>query len=334
MIACLISFVCFALTVPMQVIMTFLRTANKRLVAKDRKQTKAQKGDTDGGKKGGVTSEAQLKERFSVGKKSLKIKDPKMRAIAITLEALIISLKFLINVLRAVAMIVQVMGIVGLLMMFIVLIALLAAVGGCITAVMGDGWQGISGGSYTPTGGNQQLESSVGDGGGDNSSWMAAINTMGNWYCQNVTTYQSSTSGHGTGSRKGYQCTLSGYNKTVYDDCSAFMSACGDYMGWNWGTSQTSGWWRDTSNEVVKQHFRWHPEGEMGISYQLKGGDILAMSGHVEVVIGVSDNKIQTFGWGSIHTKIPSSTGYYYGGSYAHGGSCKKVMGVWEYLGD
>ena len=37
------------------------------------------------------------------------------------------------------------------------------------------------GGSYTPTGGNQQLESSVGDGGGDNSSWMAAINTMGNW---------------------------------------------------------------------------------------------------------------------------------------------------------
>ena len=58
------------------------------------------------------------------------------------------------------------------------------------------------------------------------------------------------------------------------------------------------------------------------------------MSGHVEVVIGVSDNKIQTFGWGSIHTKIPSSTGYYYGGSYAHGGSCKKVMGVWEYLGD
>jgi len=54
--------------------------------------------------------------------------------------------------------------------------------------------------------------------------WPDAVKKMANFYFHNVHTYQGGPNNKSPKTRKGYNCSLIG--GTVYDDCSAFVSAC------------------------------------------------------------------------------------------------------------
>lgn len=145
---------------------------------------------------------------------------------------------------------------------------------------------------------------------GDNSSWVAACQSMWDWYYANIDTYQNVKEGKGSGTRKWYNCDLLD-GKTVGDDCSAFVSACLGYAGlWSGGWTSGSGWgsttFANSGNSTLNENFNhFTPADYDNGTYVPRVGDILAYSGHVEIIAVVSDSGCKSWSWGSVPKNSP-----------------------------
>lgn len=319
--AFVISILCFVLTIPLKVIIVFLQANRIALIGID-KQIEASDA-----KEQSKSDESQLKDKLSNGNSKSKSMGMKPAIIALTL--LITLLKMLVNLIRFVAIVFQIFSLFALLIMFIVIVALLAAVGGCIAVVMGDGISGI-GGTVSVGGGNQST-STGGNSGftGSNANWVEAMSTVANWYVANFDTYQ-----HYIKPEKA--CDLPNVG-TVRDDCSGYVSAIGKYMGWGW-TTQGSSWFTNPNNETLLQHFT--PVDLTGGSdnWNPRAGDILAYNGHVEMLVSYDESTgaCVHWGWGSVKDKYPGGT---YGSKeemrrYHYSGKDHPFSIVWQYKGD
>jgi len=141
--------------------------------------------------------------------------------------------------------------------------------------------------------------------------YAVSLETVAMWYIENVNTYQKSTSGKGTGSRKYYKTPFG--ERKFGDDCTEFAAA---YMSFISGTDipesysgamvDPNGSW---AQSVSSAGWKAYSSDEIGA---LQMGDILiAHSGslystkghHAEIYINAS----QTFGWGSIKSSYPTS---------------------------
>jgi len=142
--------------------------------------------------------------------------------------------------------------------------------------------------------------------------WIKNCSRLGTWYAQNIKTYQGNTSGR-VGTRKGYLCPLikgsDGHTVTVYDDCSAFVTACLQLSGYyrTGGTVYCSyDYLKGGKGAKVLESAGFEHIGNLARNKAtLKRGDILAIAGHVEIFSHYSDDYIYSWSWGAIYSSLP-----------------------------
>lgn len=144
---------------------------------------------------------------------------------------------------------------------------------------------------------------------------ITALQTMANWYLANVTTYQAGPITNGNRTRKNYSCPLMPYKPTVGDDCSAFAAAYASLVSGVKVDDYGSGTWiKPNAPSLISAG--WTPlyTNDIGGISGLQPGDILVCNPnctyavskghHCEVYIASG----QSFGWGKVQSKYPSST--------------------------
>lgn len=174
------------------------------------------------------------------------------------------------------------------------------------------------------------------------SDWMKAYQEMGIWYASNINTYCSRPD-NSDGTKYGrtwYSCPLLG-GSTVGDDCSSFVTAClahaGIKKGYAGGSAPSSGLFAPDSGdpiitELMSAGFKWVPYSS---SYVPTAGDIILMTGHIEIVAGYSGDKVYVYSWGNNYSFVSgrglphvwSSREAYIG--YWNKDS-KSIVGVWR----
>lgn len=230
------------------------------------------------------------------------------KATVVALKASIASLKALLALLNSLVLVLQALDIVGLIILLLIIVVLLVAISSALMVMQDENLQSAHQGVF--------MGSSVVQSAGDSSDssncaeWISVCDELGDWYAANISTYQG-----GNGVRKGYICdsvkTPSGDSVTVYDDCSAFVTAC----------LQKAGYLSTNSSIYCSYDFI---DGGGAASYlksagfthigslqtnegNLKKGDILAVSGHVEIFSHYgTDNSIYAWTWGSVYSSLPA----------------------------
>lgn len=155
--------------------------------------------------------------------------------------------------------------------------------------------------------------------------WMSSVESMGNWYAQNVHTYQkAANSKSGTGKRGHYYCNL--INMNVGDDCSAYVSVCLILAGIanysEYGSTNFNKLKDDYSSGLGKRlgqyGFSWHifdsdylPErGDISVQHQsyIEDGKSKTCH-HVEVVdsYDASTGVCWIWSWGDVYPHLPTS---------------------------
>ena len=138
-------------------------------------------------------------------------------------------------------------------------------------------------------------------------TWAASVSSMGTWYFANINTYQGDSSGKDncTG-RKQYPCPLIG-NKTVQDDCSAFVTACLAYGGYYPEyTGEYSFCAKDfctggsAYNMMLNNFVHYTPADYLTGVYKPEVGDIFAYSSHVEILGVIGETECFAYSWGSV----------------------------------
>lgn len=134
------------------------------------------------------------------------------------------------------------------------------------------------------------------------------LDNLGNWYVDNVTTYQTLTTNKSSGKRKYYDCDLWTNTGGVGDDCTgfgfAFMCYVSDDPKSTRGGSSSSWVKGSPCSGDIPKGWKFHSCSELSSIDDLQTGDILCRNGHVEVYIDPST----TFGWGQIQKEYPKST--------------------------
>ena len=249
-------------------------------------------------------------------------------------DLVILQLKALATFLSTTGRALIISGIASALVFMIVVVAF---AGACSVAVMvtdGTNHSGVvstGGGGDNPSSDVPQPTQPTGD----------ALQDMANWYIANVNTYQQSTSGEGTGSRKGYTCDLLG-GSTVYDDCTGFSAAYASLVS---GKNVTAYGSKDLYNggqSYIDAGWKRYTISEIGGVSGLVSGDILVCSSeadskckghHAEIFISSNSS----FGWGKIQSSYPSSTATFvdsatYSG-YIDQGTYHRYGVVYRYVG-
>ena len=154
-------------------------------------------------------------------------------------------------------------------------------------------------------------------------SWVNCVSSMGNWYQNNIHTYQG-TSGSKIGRRrKAYSCDLLN-GGTVYDDCSAFVWACLQFFGIQPGKITTAGMQPGSKFDKTLQSsgFQYIPYSKD----KLLIGDIICGGPKTHTEIYADDGK--SWSWGSIHDGVNGHQGmpckFASSISYKH---------IWRYVG-
>lgn len=161
------------------------------------------------------------------------------------------------------------------------------------------------------------------------SRWLKSVEEMGEWYQDNVHTYQGDPAGNWTGKRAGYKCGLVG--GLVYDDCSAFVKACLQLYGvpgiqgltFATGSMQPGSKFDSLLRNCGFKRFRYDTK-------ILKPGDIICGGPKTHTEIYAGDGK--SYAWGNIHD------GLKYHGKQRQGMPCKmatstKFRWIWRAVG-
>lgn len=303
MLSLFIAFIAFVVTVPIKVMIMGIeitRKTKEKIINKD-KQTVFDKITK---KKDNVVNSVKNKKAIDLLLRSLKL--------------LALSLKFLLNLLRTVVVLFTTLGVFTIFLFAIVLI-LVVSTAAFVSMEFGN----INIDESRET---SNLESSYETGSvlgtlsdsnynqifGDNSTWLSCCESMFNWYYANIQTYQKSYAGtKGTGVREWYTCDLfSNPGIVVGDDCSAYVYACLAYAGFVSDTTTKGSWgsstFADPTNSTLLKYFNpYHPDDYKTGKYKPRPGDIMAYSGHVEIIAQVEPGNCLSYSWGSVPRSNP-----------------------------
>ncbi|ANU48243.1 hypothetical protein ADH76_11605 [Enterocloster clostridioformis] len=146
----------------------------------------------------------------------------------------------------------------------------------------------------------------------DVDDWMSCVEEIGKWYVKNVNTYLNNDN---QGQRKGYSCDILG--KTVYDDCSSYVSSCLVYLGIITSTQYNSRAYNKDDPDYKPSlgyalegaGFVWHKFDQ---SYIPRKGDISVQHNnchHVEIIDGYDSvtGKVTIWSWGKVYKKLPAT---------------------------
>jgi hypothetical protein len=136
---------------------------------------------------------------------------------------------------------------------------------------------------------------------GSASDWVDAIKKMGNWYSNNVNTYQGGPDNKHARGRKYYNCPL--VNGKVGDDCSGFVSACLKFYKIEVGDIHTASMQPGSKFDKTLR-----ANGFQYLAFNkdiLKAGDIMCTgpSGHTSICGGMIGGKMRFYDWGNNRNK-------------------------------
>ena len=165
---------------------------------------------------------------------------------------------------------------------------------------------------------------------GDNSSWLAACNTMGQYFIKNIRNYDQ---GAWT------PCSLIG-GTSVRHDCSSYVSACLYYMypsifnksdvrcnSTNYAKTGA------LASKLKSAGFVWVSANDVKKSGGIQAGDITVdIDAHVEIIASVSGNNIMKYSWGDAYPELPTKSKAPNPVSYMNFGHT--YDGVWRKVSD
>lgn len=138
-------------------------------------------------------------------------------------------------------------------------------------------------------------------GGTNRDIWVSSCEEMWRFYCTNIDTYWGNSN---KAVRKWYNCPILG--GVVADDCSGFVSACIANAGFDIGawSPNYSSWvsrnYAKYDNELARYFNFYTPEDYFSGIYKPQVGDILAYSGHVEIIGRLDVGNYGSWSWGSV----------------------------------
>lgn len=304
-----IPVILYLITLPLQSSLFLTRQYIKVLEKKEKKKGKGSLKD-----KLGITRSSNV-IREAVGLSPItdnRLKKPnKLKVVGLKATRHFIKvLSWTISLLRSVAIMLCTL-VASIISIFLpALLNLIVGVAG-IVVFMGEAQSVTYSNVNTNVSSNVSESTNIVDSTTNSSGWVGSIEKLANWYIQNVPTYQNDTGGGGTGSRAWYPCDLLEGN-TVGDDCTGFSYAClilAGYISDSPTNAPPSGWYiGEDSTMASKLKEAGFTHGYVASGMEFKAGDILAKSGHVELLVGVNeDGTYQTFGWGTIRHSYPST---------------------------
>ena len=138
----------------------------------------------------------------------------------------------------------------------------------------------------------------VGGSTGSATDWVDAIKKMGNWYANNVHTYQGKANNRVSGGKRTYyNCSL--VNGKVADDCSGLVSACLKFYKIEVGDVHTASMQPGSKfDKTLRANgFQYLPFKRES----LKAGDIMCSGpdGHTSICGGMVNGKLRFYDWGN-----------------------------------
>lgn len=136
---------------------------------------------------------------------------------------------------------------------------------------------------------------------GPASDWIDAVKKMGNWYSNNVNTYQGGPDNKHTRGRKYYNCPL--VNSGVGDDCTGLVSACLKFYKIDVGNVRTADMQPGSKFDKILR-----TNGFQYIPFNkdiLRAGDIMCSgpNGHASICGGIINGKMRYYDWGNNRNK-------------------------------
>lgn len=301
-IGIIVPAILFLITLPLQ---SFLFVARQSLKLEEIKLKKRSKGSLKKnlGFSGG-TDALRSRLGLSPSKSKKQPKNTKLRQLSLkAMQALIKALSELITLLRSVASSLIITVLTSFTILVPICLAVIIAATSIVMFANSDG--------STITYGEAVANTNIVDSNVNSSGWVGSIETMAKWYLKNVSTYQTSPEGTYTGKRGWYACDLVD-GKNVGDDCTGFSYACLVYAGYiadSPANAPGSSSYISGGSMVSKLQEAGFTHSAVSSDTVFQAGDILAKSGHVELVVGVNeDGTYQTFGWGKIQSSYPSTS--------------------------
>lgn len=278
------------------------------------------------------TGKAAVGTAKTAGKVAVKTAKVTKKVGQLSIKALKLAIRAIqgiINVIHAVVTFLLSLGVVGIVILVIIVLFLVAAVAGALlsistvpgggfvvggantgglgTPILGGGTTGI----YSPGGVNPGQVSGPSSPGvvtpGNTQALYDACKVMGNWYINNVKKYSAPSITY-------FTCDLLNGDK-VGDSCVLFASAYIAYVTGKPYSSVKQAGAKTVYGGVDNWQaagFKMYTTDEIGGAEGLLPGDILICSdlkdscskgGHAEVYLGPGES----FGWGQVQTKFPSS---------------------------
>ena len=354
MIAFFLAAICFLLTIPLKAI----------IMGYELKQLKEKKGKSlfeklTPNKMTNLMSRIGVKSNNKDDKKSEDSKDPKQKAKKVFKEVVVASLKGLIVFLRALASTLTSCGVLGIIIILVVFVVVVASVAGVFSLMQEGGFLGAAVEDNNNSGKSgktkTQQESNVSEYGiqgtgqtqvfTDNSTWVACCTTMFDWYYANIHTYQADSyyndKGEKVPKRHNYSCDLVGAG--VGDDCSGYVSAVLVYAGflpqsglYNYGSVAYKP--DGAAAQLISKYFNMYTHADyVAGNYTPRPGDILVMTGHVEIIASV--DPVMAYSWGSVPKSNPVDRSFvdmdfYLRHGYDKKNQKKEVFCVWALKDD
>ena len=136
---------------------------------------------------------------------------------------------------------------------------------------------------------------------GPASDWVDAVKKMGNWYSNNVNTYQGGPDNKHIRGRKYYNCPL--VNSGVGDDCTGLVSACLKFYKIDVGNVRTADMQPGSKFDKTLR-----TNGFQYIPFNkdiLRAGDIMCSgpNGHASICGGIINGKMRYYDWGNNRNK-------------------------------
>jgi hypothetical protein len=338
MISILLSIATFLASLPVK---SFILAKKVQKASEKRKNNPIKKKLDKVGKKS--EKEKREKKKISIGKNK-DGKDNVSDKAAKALDRLLKALSILLHFLRACAVVLSILATIIMLSSMFLVFLVAGACGAAVYLLLlnGDYVSTITNSMSTSSDGTSTVASSN----IDTSNAVAVCEALGKWYIANVPTYQSKTSGKGSGTRTFYACDLLYSIKngaTVGDDCTGFAAAYASLVAGTWIPVSWSGAMYSGDSNFINAGWKYYKISEIGGVSGLLPGDILvcnngvdskSLGHHAEVYLGPSSS----FGWGKIQSQYPSSSAAFtdsttYSG-YIDQGSSHRYGVIYRYEGN
>ena len=317
MIAFILSFICFLITVPLSFIVMsaeLKKRADKLKESKEKGPFKAKRTNdllqNLGSKKDKKGKDNKKNEKREAAKKVIK-------------EGLLLFLKGLLAFFRSLGLMLSALGSFGILIVAVIAIVVVMSMAGILTVMNEEGGLISDKDTQTTTQQQQQARTEEETEGSptqtftDNSNWVNCCRTVYDWYYHNIKTYCQQDASHEPSTAAGrgyYDCPLFPGTKGCGDDCSSYVSNALVYAGFlpsgsvNCFSSKNF-WGAERTSQLDAYFNNYTYEDFKNGTYKPRAGDIVAFSGHVEILADVVDGPVYVYSWGRVQNKNPAISG-------------------------